>query len=136
MYLGHVVYDTTAKAEGKRIASSAPEVLPLKHESRILGQWSYPVCGSRKSNTSSPWAKQHRVQPITSWRNHIQGWMNVNESYSLALEQGTLQYRGRGSSRTEQKAITASCHVYARFAHMGRRRRRVGGFVVVHHISE
>ena len=59
MYLGHVVYDTTAKAEGKRIASSAPEVLPLKHESRILGQWSYPVCGSRKSQTSSPWAKQH-----------------------------------------------------------------------------
>ena len=35
------------------------EVLVLKHESRILGQWSYPVCGSRKSQASSPWAKQH-----------------------------------------------------------------------------
>ena len=35
------------------------EVLALKHKSRILGQWSYPVSGSRKSPASSPWAKQH-----------------------------------------------------------------------------
>ena len=34
------------------------EVLALKHESMILGQWSNPVSGSRKSQASSPWAKQ------------------------------------------------------------------------------
>ena len=32
------------------------KVLALKHESRILGQWSNPVCGSWKSQASSPWA--------------------------------------------------------------------------------
>ena len=53
------------------------EVLPLKHERRILGQWSNPVSGSRKSQASSPWAQQHTVQPVPSWRNHIQGWMNA-----------------------------------------------------------
>ena len=37
------------------------EILALKHESRILGQWSFPVCGSRKIQAGSPWAKQHRV---------------------------------------------------------------------------
>ena len=31
------------------------EVLALKDESRILGQWSNPVSGSRKSQASSPW---------------------------------------------------------------------------------
>ena len=38
-----------------------PEVIALKHESRILGQLSNPVSGSRKSQSSSPWAKHHRV---------------------------------------------------------------------------
>ena len=38
-----------------------PEVFALKHESRILGQWSNPVSGSRKSQASSPWAKQYRL---------------------------------------------------------------------------
>ena len=37
------------------------EVLALKHESRILVQWSNPVSGSRKSQDSSPWAKQHML---------------------------------------------------------------------------
>ena len=66
------------------------EVLALKHRSRILGQWSKPVSGSRKSQASSLWAKQHRVYPIPTRRNHMQGWMNVRESYSRALEQRTL----------------------------------------------
>ena len=35
------------------------EVLALKQDSRILGQWSNPVCGSRKRQASSPWAKQN-----------------------------------------------------------------------------
>ena len=30
---------------------------------------------------------------MISWRIHIQGWMNVRESYSPALEQGTLFLR-------------------------------------------
>ena len=38
----------------------APEILALKHESRILVQWSNHAYGSRKSQASSPWAKQHR----------------------------------------------------------------------------
>ena len=37
------------------------EILALKHESRILGKRSNPVSGSRKSQASSPWVKQHRV---------------------------------------------------------------------------
>ena len=37
------------------------EVLALMHESRILRQWSNPVSGSRKSQASSPWSKQHRA---------------------------------------------------------------------------
>ena len=40
-----------------RACLSASEVLALKHESRILRQRSNPVSGSRKSQTSSPWAK-------------------------------------------------------------------------------
>ena len=42
-------------------ATMTAEVIALKHESRILGQWSNPVSGSRKSQASSPWAKQHRA---------------------------------------------------------------------------
>ena len=37
------------------------EVLALKHESRILGQWSNPVSGPRNSQASSLVAKQHRA---------------------------------------------------------------------------
>ena len=39
----------------------ASEALVVKHESRILGQWSNPVSGSRKSQDSYPWSKQHRA---------------------------------------------------------------------------
>ena len=54
-----------------------PEVLTVKHESRIPGQWSDPVAGSRKSQASYPWAKQH----CAIMENHIQGrvrWMSKN----------------------------------------------------------
>ena len=37
------------------------EILALKHESRILGQWSNPVSGARKSQSSSLWDTQHRA---------------------------------------------------------------------------
>ena len=38
-----------------------PEILPLKHRSRILGQWANPVSGSRKSQANTPSAKHHRA---------------------------------------------------------------------------
>ena len=80
---------TAADGKGGE-GTETPEVLALKHESKILGQWSNPESCSRKSQASSPWAKQHRVSPVPSWRNHVQGWMTVQESYSRALERGTL----------------------------------------------
>ena len=44
------------------------EVLTLKQESRILGQWSNNTAsGSRKSQASSPWAKHHRIYPVQLW---------------------------------------------------------------------
>ena len=36
------------------------DILALKHEGRILGQWSNPVSGSRKSQASCPWANQRK----------------------------------------------------------------------------
>ena len=39
-------------------AAAQSEFLALKQESRILGQWSNLVSGSRKNQASSPWAKQ------------------------------------------------------------------------------
>ena len=38
------------------------------------------LCGSNSTES----------HPVPSWRNHIQGWTNVRESYSPVLEQGTL----------------------------------------------
>ena len=61
---------------------SVIEVLALQHESGKLGQWSNPVSGSRKSQASSPWAKQEK--PHTGFSD------NVREFYSRALEQGNL----------------------------------------------
>ena len=43
------------KARDRKVSKSlGTEVLTLKHESRILGQWSNHICGSRKSQASSP----------------------------------------------------------------------------------
>ena len=53
-------YNTQPPHSHHQISLSEAEVLALKHESRIFGQWSNPVSGSRKSQASSPWAKQHR----------------------------------------------------------------------------
>ena len=69
------------------------EFLALKHDSRILGHSSHPVCGF-------PMMEQVRlcaVWPMENWLgsslNQIQGWTTVRESYSSALEQGPLQSR-------------------------------------------
>ena len=63
-----------------------PEVITLKHESRILGQWSNPVCGFSMTCCA--------VGLMENWLgsslNQIQGWTTVRESYSRALEQGPL----------------------------------------------
>ena len=45
----------------RQCLSACTEVLALKQESRIIGQWYNHVSGSRKSHVSFPWAKQHRV---------------------------------------------------------------------------
>ena len=57
--------DGAAEEEGAAEVDEAvllqAEILVLKQESSILGQWSNPESGSRKSQANSPWAKQHRV---------------------------------------------------------------------------
>ena len=46
------------------------DILFLKHDSSTLIRSSDPVCGSWKSQVSSPWAKQHSTYPVPTWRNH------------------------------------------------------------------
>ena len=50
-----------AKRRKTATAVFRPDILFLKHESSIFRQSSNLVCGSWKSQASSPWAKQHRV---------------------------------------------------------------------------
>ena len=66
-----------------------PEVLALKHESRIFGQGSNPVSGPRKSQASSPCAIQQSLTCSIMEKPHT-GLMDFRESYSHALEQGPL----------------------------------------------
>ena len=40
---------------------SGAEIYSEEHASSIFRQCSNPVCGSWKSQASSPWAKQHRT---------------------------------------------------------------------------
>ena len=54
----------------------------------------------KEEQVSSPRAKQHRVKPVPSCRNIMQGWGNLRESSSCALEQGTLM------KRTPPKEVT------------------------------
>ena len=61
----------------KKGKKAGPEVLALKHESRILRQWSNPVSGSRKTQASCPWAKQHRETICRI------GWMSENPTLML-----------------------------------------------------
>ena len=66
--------------------------------------------------------KQHRVQPALSWRNHIQGWMNVQESYSRALEQGTLTTTTL-AQQSKQAAAISTTWVWMGRRHVVARRR-------------
>ena len=84
------------RTKSRSRGGSGTEVPALKHESRILGQWSNPVSVSRKSLASSPWAKLHSLtcsvmeKPHTGLdecprillscflaRNSVLGWMDV-----------------------------------------------------------
>ena len=66
------------------------EFLALKHESRILGHSSNPVCGVSMMEQ----VRLSAVWPMENWLgsslNQIQGWTTVRESYFRALEQGSL----------------------------------------------
>ena len=70
--------------------SSHSEFLALKHESRILGHSSSPVCGFSMMEQ----VRLCAVWPMYNWLgsslNQIQGWTTIRESYSRALEQGPL----------------------------------------------
>ena len=69
----------------------ATEFLALKHESRILGHSSNPVCGFSMMEH----VRLCAVWPMENWLgsslNQMQGWTTVQESYSRALEQGSLE---------------------------------------------
>ena len=71
------------------------EFLALKHERRILGQSSNPVCGFSMMEQ----VRLCTVWPMENWLgsslNQIQGWTTVWESYSRALEEGPLHTRRR-----------------------------------------
>ena len=72
------------------VTPSLPEVLALKRESGILGQWSNPVSGSRKSQVSSPWAKKQRLICSITVKPHS-GWDECPRILLLGfVEQGTL----------------------------------------------
>ena len=64
-----------------------PEFLAIKHESRILGHSSNPVCGISMM-------EQVRLCAVWLWLgsslNQIQGMTTVRESFSRVLEQRTL----------------------------------------------
>ena len=70
-----------------------PELLTLKHKSRILRHSSNPVCGFFMMEQDRLCA----VWPMENWlgssQNQIQDWTTVRESYSRALEQGPLVER-------------------------------------------
>ena len=68
----------------------------LKHESRILGHSSNPVCGFSIMEQ----VRLCAVRPTENWLgsslNQIQGGTAVRESYHRALEQGPLAQRAKG----------------------------------------
>ena len=80
------------------------------HESRILGQWSNPVSGSRKSQAKFS-IGQTAQSYVPLWINHIQGWKNVRKSYSRALEQGTLVACKVHSSKKLHSQIRDFSHI-------------------------
>ena len=68
------------------------EFLALKHESRILGQTSNPVCGISKMEQVRLCAVWLMENWLGSSLNQMQGWttVRVRESYSPALERGPM----------------------------------------------
>ena len=110
------------------------DILLLRHDSRILRQSSNHVCGSWKSQASSPWAKQHRAteKPHTGlddclrllqafFRNslqfiplfhfppqrHIQSCLVMTFTYVF---EGFLWWRGKGRQRKSFLLHTNGIH--------------------------
>ena len=77
------------------------EFLSLKHESRILGHSSNPVCGFSMMDQVRLCAVWPMENLLGSSLNQIQGWTTVRESYSHALEQGSLHIPNRKGSIDE-----------------------------------
>ena len=48
-------------AEALQLDDLQADILFLKHDTSIFRQSPNPVCGSRKTQASSPWDKQHRA---------------------------------------------------------------------------
>ena len=71
-------------------SSSQAELFALKHQSRILGHSSNPVCGFSMMEKVRPFAVWPKENWIGSSLNQIQGCTTVRESYSCALDQGPL----------------------------------------------
>ena len=73
------------------------EFLALKHESRILGYSSNPVCCFSMTEQ----VRLCAVWPMENWLgssfNHLQDWTTTRESYPRALEQGPLEGGRQGS---------------------------------------
>ena len=73
-----------------------PELLALKHKSRIVGNLSDSVCGFSIMEQ----VRLCAVRPTENWLgsslNQIQGGTAVRESYYRALEQGPLAQRAKG----------------------------------------
>ena len=65
-------------------AWSAAEFLALKHESRILGHSSNPVCGFSMMEQVILCAVWHMENWLGSSLNQLHGWTTVQESYFRA----------------------------------------------------
>ena len=68
----------------------AAEFLALKHQSRILGHSSDPVCGFSMMEQVRLCAVWPTENWLGSFLNQILGWTTIREYYSRALEQGPL----------------------------------------------
>ena len=97
---GEQTNDNRREAQRYRIRTSEghsqTEFLALKHESRILGHPSNPVCGFFVMEQVYLCAVWFMDNWLGSSLNHIQGWTTVRDSYSRALQVGPLLPKEKG----------------------------------------
>ena len=86
------------------------EFLAVKHESRILRHSSNHVCGFSMMEQVR---RLCSVWPTKNWLGsslkHIQGWTTVQESYSRALEQGSLVRNTREHFDLMRRPLAECC---------------------------